>query len=163
MSRNDLPSFGQVIVRLDELEPRCLADALAQQVGMGVTEEHGQAVTRSGRLNDLGADDDVAPIPFRPVIGARLLLARAEYQQRSFSDVTEQYVVGMVGVTKQGEKTACPENLVLGLPQRLALGYQLVQQGFFAMCSHKSFNGAGVGNISRVRCIGCMHRRETDV
>src|SRR5262245_24371093 len=107
---------------------------------MGGAEEYCQAIARSCGLNDLGTDEDVAPIPSCPVIGARLLVALAEKQHLSMSAVIVQYVIGLVQSTEQGQNALCPEDLVLGLGVRFGLGVQSVQHGFFAMGGCKSKN-----------------------
>src|SRR5215813_7805973 len=114
-------SFRQVVVRLDELEPGRLADALAQQIRVRRTEEDRDAVARPGCLDDLGADEQVAPIPGCRDIGTGLLLAVTDGQQPSLEKVILRHRVRTIDLPKQGEEAARPDQLIELVGHLLAL------------------------------------------
>src|SRR5262249_19404212 len=95
-------SFRQVVVRLDELESGRLADTLAQQRRVGRAAVEPQAVAGTGRLDDLGADEQVAPIPGCRDIGTGLLLAVTDGQQPSLEKVILRHRVRTINLPKQG-------------------------------------------------------------
>src|SRR5690242_8340669 len=113
---------GQEVIRFNKLESWCLEHALAQQIGMRGAKDNDQAVTWLCRLDDLGADQNVAAIPSSPIVGAWLLLPSPNGQDHAMDDVVLENLVRKIVVTDLGEKPARPDNLLVDCRLGLVLG-----------------------------------------
>src|SRR5262249_56177544 len=95
--------------------------AVAEEIRGGGSEEGRDAVGRAGWLDDLGADEQVAPIPGCRDIGTGLLLAVTDGQQPSLEKVILRHRVRTIDLPKQGEEAARSDQLIELVGHLLAL------------------------------------------